>query len=333
VERSAWAAGREAAEGLVAAASLSVLSNTVLAAAKAIVGLSTGALSVLSEALHSVSDLLAAFIAWSAVRVAARPADESHPFGHGKYESLSATVEGLMLVGAAVWIAGEALARLARGPAQHIFPLPGLAVMLAGVVVNALLSTYLLRLARQHHSPALHADGVHLRADVWTSGVVVAGLAAMQVGAPVWVDALLAIVVAAVVIGEGYALVKGGAADLLDGALPPKERQVIEQALGEYKRAYVGYHKLRMRRSGWGRQGDVHLLVCQRLTVGEAHEISERVQEAVRAALPGTDLTVHIEPCDSQECLELLRQGRQPVYCKRLAADTPTPPPGGSGNC
>jgi len=300
------------------AALLSIASNTLLVTAKTAVGLLTGALSVLSEALHSGSDLLAAVIAFGAVRAASRPADKEHPFGHGKYESLSATVEGLILIAAAIWILLEAVRRLSTPEPAEILAIPGAAVMLAGVVLNIIVSMYLLRVAKKHRSPALQADGVHLRADVWTSGAVLVGLVGMHLGAPTVVDAMLALVVAGIVTIEGTVLIQRGAADLVDVAAPPAEREAIERVLGEYKKHYVAYHKLRTRRTGGGQQVDVHLVVCQKLTVGDAHEISERLQAAVKAAVAGTDMVVHIEPCDSVQCLARMRRGEE-VECRRRA--------------
>lgn len=305
---------------LVRAASLSVVSNTVLVAAKLTVGLVTGSLSVLSEALHSASDLLAAGIAFAAVKVASKPADDLHPFGHGKYESLSATIEGLLLFGAAGWIIAEAAARLQEPPTE-IVAAPGMVVMAVGVVLNIVVSLILLRAATRYGSPALRADGVHLRADVWTSAAVLIGLGALEFGAPMWVDSALGMMVAGVVVFEGGNLVLGGVRDLLDTAIPRSERDVLEEALASYRGGpYVGFHQLRTRHSGRRHEADVHVVVCQQLTVGQAHDISERLEEIVRERLPHTDLVVHIEPCEEEECLKLLRQGIIPP-CKRREAE------------
>ncbi len=279
---------------LIRAAALSIASNTLLVLAKTAVGLATGALSVLSEALHSASDLLASVIAFAAVSLASKPADDRHQFGHGKYESLSATLEGLLLFGAAAWIISEAAHRLHEPPGE-ILALPGMIVMAAGVALNIVVSSYLLRVARRYKSPALEADGVHLRADVWTSAAVFMGLGALKYGAPLWVDSLLGAAVALVVVYEGVRLVASGVADLLDTALPQSERELIEGVLARYAGGpYVGYHKLRTRHSGRRHEADVHVVVCQRLTVGEAHEISDEIGAAVRKALPHTEIAVHM---------------------------------------
>lgn len=305
---------------LVGTAALSVASNTALVIAKGVVGLATGSLAVISEALHSFNDLLAAAIALAAVTMAARPADNSHEFGHGKYESLSAVIEGLLLFGAAAWIVVEAIKRLGKPP-ERIPALPGIIVMGTGVVLNTVISTVLLRVAKRYGSPALRADGVHLRADVVTSAAVLAGLGLIHFGAPTWVDTVLGIIVAAVVLVEGYGLVVHGVGDLLDVALPKSERVIIEEVLRNYQSGpYVGYHDLRTRHSGRRHEVEVHVTVCQQLTVGEAHKITEELEEALHKALPNTRLVVHVEPCDEEECTRLLSRGQLPEKCKRREA-------------
>lgn len=315
----------EEARALIGTAALSVASNTALVIAKGVVGLATGSLAVMSEALHSFNDLLAAAIALAAVTMAARPADDSHEFGHGKYESLSAVIEGLLLFGAAAWIVVEAIKRLGR-PLDHIPALPGIVVMSAGVAINAVISTVLLGAARRYGSPALRADGVHLRADVVTSAAVLAGLGLIHFGAPTWVDAVLGVIVAAVVLVEGYGLVVHGVGDLVDVALPKSERAIIEEVLSNYQSGpYVGYHDLRTRHSGRHHEVEVHVTVCQQLTVGEAHQITEELEKAVEKALPNTRLVVHVEPCDEEECMRLLSRGQLPERCKRREMEETKP--------
>lgn len=287
---------------LVSAAWLSVLSNSVLTAAKAWVGIASGSLSVVSEAAHSASDVLASFIALAAIRTAARPADDSHPFGHGKFESLSAGIEGVILIAAGAWIAAEAIVRLSGHEQPQVIALPGAIVMLAAVLANVTLSAYLIRVGKRYKSPALYADGVHLRADVWTGAGVVVGLVAIQLGAPTAIDAGLAAIVAGVVIAEGVLLIAQSGAELLDTAVPLAEREIIQKVIHEQPGPVISFHGLCTRRHGRYRQADVHLVVCHRLTVKQAHEMSEQLQQALRKVLPQTELVVHIEPCENDAC-------------------------------
>jgi cation diffusion facilitator family transporter len=253
--------------------------------------------------------------------VSSRPADEDHPYGHGKYEHVSAGIEGAILLVAAGWIVYEALVRVLNHKPIEIEAAPGMAVMFAGVVINLAVSQFLITLARKHRSPALEADGIHLRADVWTSGAVLVGLGCMHFGAPDWVDSLLAMLVAGMVAYEGIKLGLEAVKDLVDTALPEDERAIIEHTLAEYNGPYVGFHKLRARRMGRKRQADVHVVVCQQLTVGEAHDITEKLKIEVAAALPGTDLVVHVEPCEDEDCLETLSKGEHPLCKRRIAGE------------
>ncbi len=287
---------------LVRAATVSVVSNSALTLAKLFVGISTGTLSVLSEALHSASDLLAAIIALSAVKTASAPADTDHPFGHGKYESLSAMAEGGLLLAAAVWICLEAVARLTEGGPAELLPMPGMVVMAAAAVVNAGLSTYLFAVSRQYDSPALHADAVHLRADVWTSAGVFAGLGAIMLGAPQWIDSLLALAVALVVTVEGLLVLFRALGELADTALPANERAIIQQVLFRHPGPIITFHRLRTRKHGRGRQADVHIVVCHRISLRQVHDLTEQLQAMVARMLPGTDLVVHAEPCENTQC-------------------------------
>ena len=232
---------------------------------------------------------------------------------------MSAGIEGFILLVVAAWIVYEAVHRTLYHDAVEIFAAPGMAVMFAGVVINLAVSQFLITLARKHRSPALEADGIHLRADVWTSGAVLVGLGCIHFGAPAWVDSLLAMLVAAMVAYEGTRLMHDAVKDLVDTALPPDERDIIEHTLAEYNGPYVGFHKLRARRMGRKRQADVHVVVCQQLTVGEAHDITEKLKIDVATALPGTDLVVHVEPCEDEDCLEQLSRGEHPLCKRRIA--------------
>jgi cation diffusion facilitator family transporter len=205
---------------------VSVASNTVLVAAKAFIGLSTGSVSVLSEAAHSSVDLLAAVIAFFAVRTSARPADEDHPFGHGKWENVSGTVEALLIFVAAAWIVWEAVHKLlALRPLEA--PGPGAALMLASAVINYFVSRLLFRVGRQTESPALEADAWHLRTDVWTSAGVMVGLGVIWLGLHFrlqvnlsWLDPVVAIGVALLIVRAAWLLTVRAGRDLLDVGLP-----------------------------------------------------------------------------------------------------------------
>ncbi len=284
------------------AARWSVLSNVILVALKLAVGFSTGAVSVLSEAVHSGVDLLAAVIAFFAVRIAARPPDHDHQFGHGKFENISALVEGLLIIVAAGWILYESISELL---AQHYisFVLPGVAVMALSAVVNLVVSGHLYKVAGATGSMALEADALHLRTDVYTSVGVLFGLLLVQLTGWQWLDAATAIVVALMILRSAVALIRRAFWPLVDARLSPGEESAIEGVLAQHAGDYLDWHALRTRRAGADRYIDFHLVLHQRMPLGEVHGLCDRLEQALRAALPAVHVLIHPEPCD-ESCPE-----------------------------
>ncbi|MBN1504158.1 MAG: cation transporter [Candidatus Eisenbacteria bacterium] len=287
------------------AAALSVTSNAFLVAAKVVVGLMTGSISVLSEAAHSGVDLIAAVIAWVSVRVSSRPPDEGHPFGHGKFESVSATVEAALIFVVAVLIFNEAVRDLVRGPEMRSSDV-GLVVMAVSAIVNVFVSRLLYRVAAATDSVALEADAKHLSADVYTSLGVFAGLAAVKVTGLTVLDPVVAILVGALIVRTAYCLTARTLKELLDAGLPEQEKRKVELILSEHRGEFVGFHKLRCRKSGGTRHIDMHLVVCRDKTVGEAHDLCDRLESDIKSAIRSVSLTIHVEPCkiESDRCQE-----------------------------
>lgn len=278
-----------------AAALLSVASNLLLTAAKLVVGLVTGSVAVLSEAANSAGDLVASAIAFAGVRAAARPADPGHPYGHGKSENLAAAVEGVLVLAAGCAVAAEALRRLATGaPAIAHLDL-AIAVMAASAIVNIFVAARLRRVARRTGSPAIEGDAAHLASDVWTSAATAAGLALVALTGWAALDAIAALAVAAYVMAVGGRLVWRAGHVLLDGSLPAQEMATIEGVLAGFAGEGVSFHALRGRRAGSARHVDVHMVVPPDTTVRRGHAMSGRVKAAVRAALPGTEVLIHLE--------------------------------------
>jgi len=282
---------------------LSVVSNTILIALKLVVGLSIGSVSVISEAIHSGMDLLAAGLALFAVRHAGRPADKDHPYGHGKVENISGTVEALLILVAAVWIVYEAVRKL-RAPEPLEAIGWGIGVMALSAALNTVVSEMLFRVGRRTDSVALTADAWHLRTDVWTSAGVSASLLVIWLGerfAPEvnlhWLDPLAAILVALLITHAALKLTLQAARDLLDWSLPPEEQDWIREYLSALTPTVCGFHRLRTRKSGAVRFIDLHLLVDEDMHVHKAHAIADDVSERIREHLPGSSVTVHIEPC------------------------------------
>lgn len=291
----------------VAVATLSVASNTTLVILKVIVGLAIGSVSVISEAIHSGVDLLAAVIALFAVRTSSKPADEVHPFGHGKVENVSGTVEAVLIFLAAGWIIYEAVHKLLAGAALEE-PGWGVAVMLFSAGVNLVVSQQLFRVGKETDSVALQADAVHLRTDVYTSAGVMFGLGAIWVGSRLWPDTSLAwldpisaIAVALLIIKAAWDLTRESARDLLDVRLPPEEEAWVRDCVSRQRPDVRGFHDLRTRKAGPDRFIEFHLIVDGTMSVDASHRLTDDIERDIRAKFAGVSLTIHVEPC-SDDC-------------------------------
>lgn len=295
----------------IGVALLSVLSNTVLVILKLIIGMIVGSVSIISEAIHSGVDLLAAVIALFAVRSSAKPADDEHPFGHGKIENISGTIEAILIFFAAAWIIYEAIHKL-LAPKDLKEVGWGVVVMLLSAIMNIIVSKMLFKVGRETDSPALQADAWHLRTDVWTSAGVMAGLAIVWLGGLLfpqlelrWIDPIAAIVVALLIIRAAYQLTVQSGRDLLDVSLTAEEAEWIREHIVAQSPKVCGFHHLCTRKAGATRFVEFHLLVPAEATVEESHEISHVISAGIKEHFPGAVVTIHVEPCNgfcSSQC-------------------------------
>lgn len=278
------------------AAALSIASNSILIALKLAAGAITGSIAILTEAIHSLIDLVASVIAFVSVRKADEPADEEHPYGHEKVENLAATIEGiLILVGAAV-IVYEATHRLVIGSSVERLGI-GIAVMGISVVANLAVSTILSRQARASDSPALEGDAAHLRTDALTSMGVLVGLALVEVTGAAAFDSITALIVAAAIVWAGLRIVRRSSGVLVDETLPGPEMDRIEAAIATARTPEVaGYHKLRARRAGSRRHIDFHVQYVSGTTLERAHELAHEMRNSIEAEIPLAEVLIHAEP-------------------------------------
>lgn len=276
-------------------ARLSVMSNTMLVVLKLIVGFSGGAVSIISEAAHSGVDLIAALIAFFAVRKAAKPPDAQHAYGHGKIEDLSAAVEALLIVAAALWIIYESAKKLSSPHTPELLEY-GVAIMLISIGLNWWVSSRLLKVARSTGSHALEADALHLQADIWTSAGVLVGLVIIKITGLVWLDPLIAIGVALFVFKAGYEMTKKSFAELTDSSLPSEEEAAICRILDSHP-SIIAYHRLRTRRSGSHRLIDVHLILYKEMPLDQAHQVSDEIEAEIETIMAPCDVVIHLEPC------------------------------------
>jgi cation diffusion facilitator family transporter len=291
-------------EKKVRVALLSVASNSALVVLKLAAGLTIGSVSIISEALHSGVDLLAALIAFFAVKMAGKPADESHPFGHTKVENISGTAEALLIFVAAGWIVIEAVKKLvSAAPLEDVSW--GVAVMLLSCAVNIFVSKMLFNVGKETGSVALQADAWHLRTDVYTSAGVMLGLASIWLGEFFfpgldlkWIDPVVAIVVALLIIRAAIQLALDSARDLIDVRLPQEEVEEIRRHIMAFAPTVRGFHKLRTRKGGSVRFVDFHLRMDASMSVDESHRVADMVTCSIKQHYPGTLVTIHIEPCN-----------------------------------
>jgi cation diffusion facilitator family transporter len=281
-------------------AALSVASNTVLTLSKLIVGISIGSVSVVAEAIHSGVDLLASLIALFAVKTSARPADDKYPYGRGKIENVSGTIEAVLIFLAAGVIIYEAVGKLVHGMELPRVDL-GLVVMGVSVAANILVSRQLLKVARETDSVALEADAYHLTTDVMTSAGVLVGLVAVRLTGLAFLDSVVALMVAALIIKAAWDITRRSFMDLLDRSLPEAERQMVAEVLGRHNDRLMGFHQVRTRKVGAERHIDLHLVVKAEDTVAEAHSLCDHLERDLRRTLGACTINIHTEPC-RREC-------------------------------
>ena len=276
------------------AAQISVLSNSLLVVSKLIVGGLTGSVSVISEAAHSAVDLLAALIAYSAVRTSGKPPDQKHPYGHGKIENISGAVEAVLIIVAALWIIYEAIQKLYGADLPEKLEY-GVLIMLVSIVVNVFVSNYLFRVAKETESHALEADALHLKADVWTSAGVLCGLLAMKLTGLYWLDPAFAIAMAFVILKAGFDMTKKSVSELMDVTITEEDENSIVSILREHPMV-KGFSNLRTRRSGSTYLINVHLILDKELSLEKVHFICDEVEQQIKEQFSLCDIIIHVEP-------------------------------------
>ena len=280
-------------------ARLSIYSNTVLLLLKLTVGFFMGSISVLSEALHSGIDLLAAVIANYSVGKAGKPADDIHKFGHGKFENVSGTVEAILIFIAALIILYESGKKILYN--EQIDPgLIGAGIIVMGVsgVVNFYISKKIMKVAKKAESIALEADAYHLKTDVYTSVGVLIGLVLIKITGNSIFDPVFAIIVALIILKASYDLTKRSVSGIMDVKLSDKEENLIKTIISEHYSDYAEYHDLRSRMSGAQRFVDLHLVVPKNQPVVEAHEFCDHLEKDIMEKIPNLSILIHIEPCE-----------------------------------
>jgi len=295
------------------AVKLALIAIIGLIVVKVVVAVITGSLSISAQAMDSFLDLFAITVTFFAVRIAVTPADEEHPFGHGKVEGIAAIVQAVLIFTAGGFIIYSAVRRI-TGDAAIELTEAGMGVMLFSIVVSIFLSRHLLRVSRATGSIALEASARNIAADVYSAaGVLVAMVVIRFTGFDV-LDPIIAIGMALYILYTAYDVMRKSLGELLDVRLPVAEQEAIVSCIREHRAQLAGYHKIRTRKSGGQRFVDFHLVIPKNASLEEAHQWCDHLEEDIESKLPDSSVTIHVEPCtiECEQCYVVscnLRQG------------------------
>jgi cation diffusion facilitator family transporter len=278
----------------ISIARLSIFSNSLLIVLKLAVGVISGSISIISEAIHSFMDLLASIIAFFSVRISDTPADDRHPYGHGKFENVSGVIESVLIFVAAFWIIFEAVKKIMHpGEIEQLGY--GFFVMLFSAIVNLIVSRRLYKVAKETDSIALEADALHLKTDVYTSAGVAFGLLLIWITGFHILDPIIAILVALLILKESIELFMKAYSPLLDVSLTGKDLDKLKMIIQRHCSDTISYHDLRSRKAGNYIYVDFHLNLPEHLTVKEAHEICDFIENDIKSNLKNAEVTIHVE--------------------------------------
>lgn len=285
-------------------AGLSITSNIILSVLKIITGIISGSLSIISEAIHSLSDLFASVLTFFSVMKSSQPADRDHPYGHGKYEDMAGFIEGLLIIFAALFIIWEASKKIIFGINIDTENNMGIIVMFVAVVLNIVVSSFLFKVAKETNSISLYADGEHLRTDVYSSLSVMLGLILIRVTGYTILDPIIAIIVAAIIFKAGYSISKKAASNLLDHSLPEENINNIKQIIKNCSRnVTLKRNGIKARQVGPTKDIDLILQFPENTTICECHKVCDEIEKQIRLIYPNCSISIHAEPiCYKSNC-------------------------------
>jgi len=270
---------------------------------KIIAGWISGSISVFAQAADSFLDLFAGLVTFFAVRIATKPADEEHPFGHGKVEDMAGMVQGVLLFIAAGLIIYSSVQRIINKTPIELAE-AGMVAMAVSMVASILLSRHLLKVSRATGSVVLEANARNITGDIYSTAAVLVGLIVVRLTGLSILDPIIAIGIAIYIAKIAYDAINKPLLGLVDASLPRSEQAVIKSCLAEQGNQIVGFHELRTRRSGNQRHIDLHLVMAKGISLERAHQVCDLLEVDIRLKLPRTNVTIHVEPCDGKckEC-------------------------------
>ena len=264
---------------------------------KVIVGWISGSISVFAQAADSLLDLFAGLVTFFAVRIATKPADEEHPFGHGKVEDMAGMVQGMLIFIAAGVIIYSAVIRIINDTTIELAE-AGIVAMLVSMVASILLSRHLLKVSKATGSVVLESNARNITGDIYSTAAVLVGLLLVRLTGLSIFDPIVAIGIAIYIVKLGYDAIHKPLLGLVDASLPPSELEIIKSCLAEQSSKIVGFHNLRTRRSGNQRYIDLHLVMAKNTSLEQTHRICDLLEHEIQAKLPRVNITIHVEPCD-----------------------------------
>jgi cation diffusion facilitator family transporter len=267
---------------------------------KLVVSVISNSISISAQAADSLLDLFSIGITYIAVRMSVAPADEKHPFGHGKMEGFAALIQAILVLGAGAYIIYSAVQRIIRS--VPIEPDEGMVVMGISIIVSFFLSRHLQKVARSTGSLAIEASSRNISADVYSAAGVLVGLLLVRLTNLVILDPIVALIMAGFVLKAGFEVIKRAFWELIDYALPKEEQDIINSSIQEHNTQLVGFHSMRSRRAGSERFVDLHLVMPSYLSVEESHQMCTHLEKDIKEKLANTNIGIHVEPCSGKEC-------------------------------
>ena len=285
-------------------AGMSIMSNVILSVLKIITALLSGSLSIISEAIHSLSDLFASALTFFSVVKSSQPADSDHPYGHGKYEDMAGFIEGVLIIIASLFIIIEATKKIIFGINIDSENTLGIAVMFIAVVLNIIVISLLFAVAKESNSISLYADGEHLRTDVYSSLGVLMGLILIKVTGYTVLDPIIAILVAGMIFKAGYSISQRAGSNLLDHSLPEDTINNIKQLIKSHSQnAILKKGSFKARQIGPTKDIDMILQFPKNTSICECHKICDEVEKQIRLIYPNSSISIHSEPiCYNKNC-------------------------------
>ena len=293
-------------------AGLSITSNVILSVLKIITGILSGSLSIISEAIHSLSDFFASVLTFFSVIKSSQPADSDHPYGHGKYEDMAGFIEGILIIAASLFIIYEATKKIIFGINMDTDNILGMTVMLIAVILNIIVSSLLFKVAKETNSISLYADGEHLRTDVYSSLGVLIGLILIKVTGYNILDPVIAILVAVIIFRAGYSISKKAASNLLDHSLPDENIDKIKQIILSYSNCVtLKEGSIKARQVGPTKDIDIILQFLKSTSICECHNICDEIEKQIQLLYPNCSISIHAEPiCYKRDCRKLCSKSR-----------------------